>query len=129
MNKQFGITLIELMVVIVIVGILAAIAYPSYSNYVQQSARAEAHTNLLRMVDQQERYYIQNNAYATTAQLAYTASEAAPVYTYAVTLGTPANGFTVTATAVGSQAGDADCAAITVTSVGVRGGTSGADCW
>ena len=128
-RTQYGVTLMELMIVVAVVAILGAVAFPSYQTHVMESGRAEAWSNLLRMSEDQERYYIQNNAYATTAQLGYVATESAPVYTYTVTLGTPANGFTARATAVGGQAGDTECATITLTNGGVRGGTSGGACW
>ena len=124
-----GVTLIELMVVVAIVAILAAVAYPSYRQYVIESARSEAHANLLRMVDMQERFFIQSNTYATTAKLAFTPSTSGggSLYNYTVTANSN-NAFTVQATPVAgsSQAGDTACAAMTITSAGVK---APAACW
>ena len=58
-----GLTLIELMVVLLIVGILAAVAVPSYRQYVIRAHRTEAKTALLRLAANQERHYLQNNTY------------------------------------------------------------------
>jgi type IV pilus assembly protein PilE len=58
-----GFTLIELMIVLVIVGILAAIAYPSFQRYIIRSKRTQAQAALLQLMQQQERYYSQNNTY------------------------------------------------------------------
>lgn len=61
-----GITLIELMIVVVITGILAAIAYPSYRNYVTQTRRSDAQIALTQAANQQERFFTEFNWYAAT---------------------------------------------------------------
>ena len=58
-----GITLTELMVVVVIIGILTAIAYPNYREFVARSKRNEARAALLQVATLQERFYLQNNTY------------------------------------------------------------------
>jgi type IV pilus assembly protein PilE len=63
MWRSKGFTLVELMIVVAIVGILAAIAYPSYTEYVLRGRRAEARTALTDLMQQQERYFTQNNSY------------------------------------------------------------------
>jgi type IV pilus assembly protein PilE len=62
-NKIQGFTLIEIMVVLVIVAILAAVAYPSYQESIRKSRRAEGHAALMQLMLQQERYYSQSNSY------------------------------------------------------------------
>ncbi len=56
-NRPGGFTLIEVMVVVTIVGILAAIAYPSYQDIVRQTRRADALSALMDMMAKQERYF------------------------------------------------------------------------
>ena len=60
---QNGVTLIELLTVIVVIGILASIAVPSYRNYLIRAQRTEATTALLNLQAAQEKFYLQNNAY------------------------------------------------------------------
>ena len=58
-----GFTLVELMIVVAIVGILAAIAYPSYIESVRKGKRAEGRAALTSLLQQQERFFTQNNTY------------------------------------------------------------------
>ena len=123
-----GITLIELMIVIVIVGILAAIAYPSYSRYVEQARRADGKTALMDAAQRLERCYTQNNTYVGCPVAA-----ASPdgFYAIAATEQT-ANAFTLTATPQNQQAGDTRCGTFTLESDGSRdaSGSLGPDrCW
>lgn len=60
-----GFTLIELMIVVAVVGILGAIAYPSYTSSVQKGKRAQGRAALAELMQQQERYMTQNNTYLT----------------------------------------------------------------
>ena len=62
-----GFTLIELMIVVAIVGILAAVAYPAYTDSVRKGKRAEARAALMDLLQQQERYLSQTNTYAIFA--------------------------------------------------------------
>lgn len=64
--KKNGFTLIELMIVVVILGILAAIAYPSYQEQVRQTRRANAQANLMELASYMERYYTENFTYVGT---------------------------------------------------------------
>ena len=64
--KEPGFTLIELLIVIAIVGIITAVAYPSYQSSVTKTRRAEGQSALLDVMNAEERYYTENNTYTTT---------------------------------------------------------------
>lgn len=66
---QRGFTLMELMIVVVIVGILSAVAFPAYKAYVDRAKRSEGKAFLMEVAARQERYYFDNNSYATDATL------------------------------------------------------------
>ncbi len=79
-NHQ-GFTLIELMITVAILGILAAIAYPSYTAQVQKSRRADAQVALQEIAQRQEAYFLRNRSYAKdVTQLGYAATSAEGQY-------------------------------------------------
>lgn len=122
MRKIRGFTLVELMISVAIVGILASIAFPSYSAYVIKSNRAIAKAQMLDIANRQPQFLVANRAYATKAQLETSGyslpSELAGKYTYDVTVGsgtTPS--YTITFTATGAQLSDGN---LTLNSDGVK---------
>ena len=63
MKRGSGFTLIEMLIVLAIVGVLAAVAYPTYAGYITKTRRIEGQIALLEAVQQQESYYTRNNTY------------------------------------------------------------------
>ena len=110
-----GFTLIELMIVVAVIAILSAIAYPSFMGQVRKSRRADAIKALAQVQQAQERYRAGNATYGTLTQLGLTSATLVPTgyYTINVTNNT-ASTYTATATAAGAQAGDATCTALSV---------------
>lgn len=133
-----GFTLIEILIAVAIVGILMAIALPSYRDSQLRSARAEAKTALLEVASMQERFYSLNNSYSTNANPLVSPAEATYTSTngeYVVTVaacggGSITNCFIATATPQGGQADDS-CGNLTLTSTGVRAASGGTqdECW
>lgn len=117
-----GFTLIEVMMVMVVIGILAAIALPSYQEHVRQARRAEVSAVLLENAQLLERHYTRYGAYdAEPAAGLDTQSPPAGNAVYRIVASLTAEGFTVTATAVpgGLMDGDA-CATYSVNQVNQR---------
>ena len=131
-----GFTLIELMVTVAIVAVLAAVAMPSYRDYVRRGNRVDATAMLQAASLAQERFRLGNAAYATaTTQLnppcptSGNCSSGRGHYTLAVS-GTSGTGFTLTANAVSSsQLGDTGCTAIVLTVAGGTTSRTPATCW
>jgi type IV pilus assembly protein PilE len=73
-NKSLGFTLIEMMIAVAILGILAAIAYPQYVEYVAKGRRAECRSALLLAAQKMEKFYSNNNLYPSTLGAARIAS-------------------------------------------------------
>jgi len=134
---------VELMIAVVIAAILAAIAIPGYRSYVQRAQRTEAKSALLRIQVAQEKFFVQNNRYATALAPAVPDGLGVPATTetglYALTIVSldGGNGFRVTATPRrgGAQDDDSRCASFTVDHSGLKGALnaagedSAAECW
>jgi len=135
MTKNGGFTLVELLVTVVIVAILAAIAYPLYTHYVEKSRRSAAVTALQRVASAEEKFYATNNAYTDQmTNLGYDKNSNIPAPTnddwYAVSV-TSANPDTYTITAVPKnvQANDS-CGTYKLSSTGARSAAkSVSQCW
>jgi type IV pilus assembly protein PilE len=100
-KKMAGVTLMELMIVVVIIGILAAIAYPNYRQYAARAKRNEAKAELLKIATLQERFYLQNNSYTadmTNLGFAASSSNTSDSESYVINVtAADANDFTATA--------------------------------
>jgi type IV pilus assembly protein PilE len=111
-----GFTLIELMIVVAVVGILAAIAYPAYTDSVMKGKRAQARTALLELMQQQERYMTQHNSYLAFSNPAGTTTPASASSTFKVYSGDNSSNsaYRLSALACTGQA-ITDCVVLTAT--------------
>ncbi|MCY1398586.1 Fimbrial protein precursor [compost metagenome] len=131
MERQTGFTLLELMITVVIVGILAAIAIPSYQSYVRRSACEDAKAVLVGAANVMERFRAQNNTYEDASLGAYDASpvDGASKQTDIAISASTATTYTLTATPRDSGLLK-DKGTLTLDSTGARGGTGAlANAW
>lgn len=132
--KQKGVTLIELMIAVLIIGILSAIALPAYNNHVTESRRADAATLIMAVASQQEQYFIENKTYSTDlSDLGFAASSIDSENDYyliqmqAASVACPvATCYVIEAVPQGAQAGDTSCGTLTLSSLGTK---LPAGCW
>lgn len=151
MNKQKAFTLVELMVTVAIVGILAAITYPSYQDSVRKSRRADAEGVLLNLANSMERHFTETNSYCDAANGgtaetncgAGTGDTGTPsiftiptgitsFYTVTISAASPST-YSLSAAPIagGPQANDR-CGTLTLTHIGVKNNSAGLDqsvCW
>jgi len=115
-----GFSLLELMGVLVIIGVLTAIAWPSYQNYVIRANRSAAQSFMMSVAARQEQYILTNRSYTTTIGAGGLGLTAPPEtngrYTFTVTNPTTSS-YVITADAIGNQASDGD---LTLSSDGTK---------
>ena len=147
-KTQKGFTLVELMIVIAIVGILVAVAYPSYQEHTRKSRRGNCAGELAPLANAMERHFTLNGSYsAPNPTLGNAAGDIFPAtcprdnagvagalafYNFAITNVTPST-FTIQASPIpgGPQDGD-KCGNLTLTQAGLKGNSAGlplSDCW
>jgi len=130
-GRNLGFTLIEVMIVVVIIGIIASIAYPSYRNNMLAAHRTNAKADLIELAQWMERKYLQQNYDYTgggTPTLPQTQSPESGTAMYNLTLSAVAkNSFTLVATPVGGQ-GDDRCGTLTLEHTGEKKAAE-SDCW
>ena len=126
---QRGFTLIELMVVVAIVAILAAVAFPSYNSHVMKSRRAAAATCLMERAQFMERYYTTNLTYVDAPAPAQ-CPDIAAFYNVSFVEAPTARAYTLRAVPQAAQAQrDTKCGTLTLTATGQRGAASTTGCW
>jgi type IV pilus assembly protein PilE len=118
MKRHSGITLVELLVVVTIIGIIAAVAVPSYRNQTLRANRTEAKTVLQQATQVLEKCFTRTRSYATCA--AQVATGNTPGRLYNIRLETTATTYTVSADAINGQTADTSCGTLSINQMGAR---------
>jgi type IV pilus assembly protein PilE len=128
-----GITLLELLVVVVIIGVLAVVAYPNYRDFAARAKRNEAKAALLQIATNQERFYLQNNAYTCDmTRLGFSADTdlVTDSGSYRVNVtACDANNFEAQAVYVNADAEADKCGTFQINGRSVKTSAPLADCW
>jgi len=135
-RSMMGVTLLELMAVVLVVGVLGVIAIPSYRQYMMRAQRTDAKTALLRLQTNQERFYLANRTYSDDPTELGFDGGLSERGAYEITLDdVDATGYTATATPTAGgdfdMSADVQCTSFSLTADGVRTAT-GDDpdtCW
>lgn len=117
-----GMTMVELMIVLAIIGLLLLMVFPSYQRHILESRRSDGATQLLRIKMQQESYRLNNTSYANTAQLSLPEND---YYDFSVE-NVSATTYTLVAIAKGSQTSDSACQTLKLDQSMIRTPTA---CW
>ena len=125
LRRPRGFTLIEVMIVVAIVGILLAVAFPSYRQYIVRSNRAAAQSQMLDIANRQQQFLLNTRSYVAHSDALWTATgftlppEVSRNYTYAIEVASVPPAFTVTFTPVAGGGQQAD-GVLTFNSQGVK---------
>ncbi|HHJ34625.1 MAG TPA: prepilin-type N-terminal cleavage/methylation domain-containing protein [Gammaproteobacteria bacterium] len=129
MKNIKGFTMVELMIVVAIIGILAAVGYPAYNNAITKSNRADAIGALLAAAGRMEEHYMNNDTYAVADVTTLMGTNQSPegYYTLSFASAPTAFGYQLVATANGT---DAECVTFTLDQLGQKGSTgTSSSCW
>ncbi len=129
-RSQRGITLLELMIVLVILSLVVAFAYPNYRDFADRAKRNEAKAILMEIAANQERHYLQNNTYGSLADLGYADPLVTDTGSYQIFILNPdANNFTARASYQlgGNEA--TKCLTIEIDGNNVKQSAPLGDCW
>lgn len=137
-NRSQGFTLIELMLVIAVLGIIAAIAYPSFIGQLQKARRSDAKQALYDVAAKLEQYYADNKGYPVAADMTdlgyatatFTSLEG--YYTISFNGASTAIAYSIQAAPIGAQAADTECGTFRLNQLGVKSVTGSLPvdrCW
>lgn len=118
--RSRGFTLIELMITVAVIGILAAVAYPSYTDYIRRGKISQATSELGAMRVRLEQYYQDNRNYGSTATTCPGTLPTAPAFTFSCVWGSSGTNQTFLATATGTAAGGMNGFTFTVNDANVQ---------
>jgi type IV pilus assembly protein PilE len=132
-HAMLGITLIELMIVVVVIGLIAVIAYPNYREFVARANRNEAKAALLRIATNQERFYLQNNSYTCDmTRLGFPVAAGFVTESRSYTVNVTAcdsNNFTAQAVYNKADAEAGKCGSFQINGRNAKTSAPDADCW
>lgn len=145
LDQQQGVTFLELMIVVAIIAIVSAFAFPSYTQYVVSTKRTAATSTLLQIADRQQQFFMDNKTYADDlTDLGFAehplfvqddgtsvpAGDSAAVYIFTLANVAPTTYMAIAAPLGGQLKRDKDCGTLTLNQSGTKDALAGGDdCW
>ena len=143
-NRQCGVTMMELLIVVAIISMISAFAYPSYMQYVVSTKRTTAKSAMLQIADRQQQFFMDNKSYSNDLTalgfaenplvvgddgLPVADGDPDSVYTLSLS-NVAATSYTITAAPLhGQLSRDEECGSLTLNQAGARSSSLGGDCW
>ncbi len=132
MKVLLGYTLVDVFITMTMICILCSISYPAYVHYLHVSRRSDAHISILKIANLQEQYFLYHHKYLSLDELTEFSNSDLSLSEkgyYRINIEGRGSSYLISAEVLNSQSSDSACTKLTLDNSGLKGSTSGQDCW